>query len=99
MAQALEKLVALCPLCSEEINLGILEWRVSSEWRSILADREKLVLLSQLFHEKRSLEQAAQMISISSEQASRLLNFLSIELCGCRTVTCISCLDDYRSEL
>jgi len=99
MAQTIEKQVALCPLCREEIDLDIPEWRVSTEWRVLLADREKLVTLSQLFHEKRSLEEAARAVSISSQQASRMLNFLGTELCGCRTVTCVSCLDDYRSEL
>lgn len=99
MAQTIEKQVASCPLCREEIDLDIPDWRVSSEWRDLPADREKLVILSQLFHEKRSLEEAARVVSISIEQASRMLNFLGAELCGCRTVTCVSCLDDYRSGL
>jgi hypothetical protein len=99
MAQTLEKPVALCPLCSEEIDLDIPASRFSAAYRDLLADREKLVVLSRLFHEKRSLDGAARMVSISSERAARLLNFLSVELCGCRTVTCVSCLDDYRSEL
>jgi len=99
MAQTIEKQVAVCPLCKEEIDLDTPDWRVSSEWRDLLADRKNLVSLSQLFHEKRSIEEAARVISISTEQASRLLKFLSVELCGCRTVTCVSCLDDYRSEL
>ena len=99
MAQTLEKQVALCPLCSEEIDLDIYSSRVSASYRDLLADREKLIILSRLFHEKRSLDDAARTVSISIELASRMLNFLSVELCGCRTVTCVSCLDDYRSEL
>lgn len=99
MAQTIEKQVALCPLCRDEIDLDIPDWRISSKWRDLLADRENLVVLSQLFHEKRSLEEAARVVSISIEQASRMLNFLGAEICGCRTVTCVSCLDDYRSEL
>jgi hypothetical protein len=99
MAQTIENQVVLCPLCREEIDLDIPDSRVSSEWFDLLADREKLGRLSRLFHEKCSLEDAARIVSISSERASRMLNFLSLELCGCRTVTCVSCLDDYRSEL
>ena len=99
MAQTIEKRVASCPLCRAEIDLDIPDWRVSAEWTDLLADREKLVILSNLFHEKRSLEEAARGVSISLELASRMLNFLGTELCGCRTVTCVSCLDDYRSEL
>ena len=99
MAQTIEKAVALCPICGEEIALDIPDWRVGSKWRDLLADREKLVTLSSLFHEKGSLEEAARVVSISRDEASRMLNFLGAELCGCRTVTCVSCLDDYRSEL
>jgi len=99
MAQTIEKQVALCPLCRAEIDFDIPAWRASSEWRDLIEDREKLVTLSQLFHEKRSLVEAARVVSVSIEQASRMLNFVGAELCGCRTVTCVSCLDDYRSEL
>ncbi len=99
MAQAIEKHVALCPLCREEIDLSIPDWRVSSSFRDLLADREGLVTLSWLFHERHSLDEAARVLSISQERALRMLSFLSVELCGCRTVTCVSCLDDYRSEL
>jgi len=99
MKYGLEQGIVLCPVCSQELNVNIPRWRVPAELRDLLEDTETLVALSQLFHEKRSLEEAARAVSISSERASRVLNFLSVELCGCRAVTCISCLDDYRSEL
>jgi hypothetical protein len=99
MAQSVEKLAAGCPLCGEEISLDVADWSVSSKWRDVLTHRDKLADISIEFRERQSIVEAARRLSISPELAAHLLDFLCTNLCGCRTVTCVSCLDDYRSEL
>jgi hypothetical protein len=37
--------------------------------------------------------------TITPALAETLLQFLCTEICGCRAVTCVSCLDDYRNLL
>lgn len=99
MAQTIEKGTGIWPLCGEEIDLDIADWRVPAKWREALTYRDKWGELANQFRERRSIQEAAGRLSISSEVAVRVLDFLCIELCGCRTVTCVSCLDDYLSEL
>ena len=98
MAQAVENLAA-CPLCGEEIILEVAHWRVSAKWRDVLEHRDRWADVSIAFRECQSIIDAAGKLSMPPELAARLLDFLCTELCGCRTVTCVSCLDDYRSEL
>ena len=86
-------------MCGEEIDLIASEGRIAAKWRDALAHRDKWTELARLFVEHRSIEEAARRLSIAPELALYLLDFLCIELCGCRAVTCVSCLDDYRSEL
>jgi hypothetical protein len=88
-----------CPLCEEEISLDIPPWRVPVKWLRALDCRDKWSSLSAEFRASRSIEDAARGLSLSVDEARFLLNFLCTEVCGCRLVTCISCLDDYRSEL
>ncbi|HEX8089432.1 MAG TPA: hypothetical protein VF762_11295 [Blastocatellia bacterium] len=88
-----------CPLCGEEINLDLPGWRVPAKWRDALAYRDKWGDLSAEFRASRSIEVAARRLLISPDEARFLLDFLCAEICGCRRVTCPSCLDDYRSEL
>ena len=99
MDQTIENTIGVCPLCGEEINLDVADWRVPAKWRHVLAHRDKWRELSTQFRERRSIEEAALSLTIPSDLAVRVLDFLCIELCGCRAVTCVSCLDDYRSEL
>ncbi|HEX8183741.1 MAG TPA: hypothetical protein VF747_03295 [Blastocatellia bacterium] len=92
-------LTALCPLCGEEIGLDLPDRRVPARWRDALAHRDKWGHLSAEFRASRSIEVAARRLSISEDESRFLLNFLCTEICGCRLATCVSCLDDYRSEL
>ncbi|HXG67937.1 MAG TPA: hypothetical protein VNO70_22755 [Blastocatellia bacterium] len=89
----------LCPLCGEGIALDFPDWRVPAGWRDALAHRDKWVAVAAEFRARQSIEEAAQALAINRELAARLLDFLCSEVCGCRAVTCVSCLDDYRSEL
>ena len=99
MAQAVETNLTTCPLCGDEISLDVPDWRVSAEWRDVLAHRDLWAQTSTAFRAYRSIDAAASQLSISPEAATRVLEFLCKELCGCRAATCVSCLDDYRSEL
>ena len=92
-------LTSLCPLCGEEISLDLPDWRVPARWRDALAYRDKWSDVSAEFRASRSIEGAADRLLISADESRFLLNFLCTEICGCRVVTCVSCLDDYRSEL
>jgi hypothetical protein len=97
--QQLAALNCKCPLCEEEISLDIPDRRVPAKWLRALAYRDKWGNLSAEFHASRSIEDAAQRLSLTVDEARFLLDFLCTEVCGCRLVTCVSCLDDYRSEL
>ena len=99
MAQAIETNCTTCPLCGDEISLDVPDWRVSAEWRDVLAYRELWAQMSRAFRAYRSIDEAASQLHIPREAAVRVLEFLCKELCGCRAATCVSCLDDYRSEL
>jgi hypothetical protein len=92
-------LTAKCPLCEDEISLDLPRWRVPVKWLRALAYRDKWSDLSTEFRASRSIEDAARRLSIPFDEARFLLDFLCTEVCGCRLVTCVSCLDDYRSEL
>ncbi|HST19693.1 MAG TPA: hypothetical protein VLR90_01125 [Blastocatellia bacterium] len=99
MAQAIEQTSGSCPLCDEQLNLNLPDWRVAAKWRDALAHRDKWATVSDEFRASGSIEEAAQRLSISADIARLLLEFLCTEVCGCRAVTCVSCLDDYRSAL
>jgi hypothetical protein len=90
---------ALCPLCDTEIDLGVPIHRVSAKWRDAFRQRHQWKAVAQQFRAHQSVEIAAQALSITPALALYLLRFLCTEICGCRTVTCISCLDDYRNLL
>lgn len=99
MAQAADEATARCPLCGEEINLDVAYWKVSPKWRDMLAHRNIWALTSIEFRERQSIADAARRIGVPPELAARVLDFLYADLCGCRAAICVSCLDDYRSEL
>jgi len=99
MAQTIASSTSLCPLCGQEIDLKVQDWRIPSKWRSVIEHRDKWALLALEFREQQSIAEAANRLAIDSKLAAHLLDFLCTELCGCRAVTCVSCLDDYRSEL
>ena len=88
-----------CPLCGEEISLDLPDSRVPAKWRGALAHRDKWATISAEFRASRSIEAAAEKLSMPPDEFRFLLNFLCMEICGCRLVTCVSCLDDYRGEL
>jgi hypothetical protein len=92
-------LTGICPLCEEEISLDLPRWRVPAKWRDALAYRDKWSDLSTEFRASRSVEEAARRLSIPADDVRFVLDFLCTEICGCRLVTCVACLDDYRSEL
>jgi hypothetical protein len=92
-------LTGTCPLCEEEISLDLPRWRVPVKWHDALAYREVWSSLSAEFRATRSIEEAARRLSIPASDVRFVLDFLCTEICGCRLVTCVSCLDDYRSEL
>ena len=89
----------LCPLCDEEINLNVPIHRVSARWRDAFNQQDKWIEVAEQFRTHQSIEVAAQALFITPALAQYLLQFLCTEICGCRTVTCISCLDDYRNVL
>ena len=89
----------LCPLCDEEIDLNVAIHRVSAKWRDAFDQREKWRVVAEQFRAHQSIELAAQSLSIAPALAEYLLRFLCTEICGCRAVTCASCLDDYRNVL
>jgi hypothetical protein len=89
----------LCPLCDEEINLQVPAHRISAKWRDAFNQRDTCIEVAEQFRLYQSIEVAAQRLSISPALAEYLLQFLCREICGCRTVTCSSCLDDYRNVL
>ena len=99
MAQTITSPSTACPLCGEELSLAVRDWQVSAEWRDVLEHRELWAAVSEAFRAQSSIDKAAERLSITREDTTRVLEFLCTELCGCRAVTCVSCLDDYRSEL
>jgi hypothetical protein len=88
-----------CPLCDEEVSLPPAAHRVPAQWREAFRHRQILGELSEQFRARQSIELAARELSISAALGEYLLQFLCREICGCRTVTCVSCLDDYRNLL
>jgi hypothetical protein len=92
-------LSALCPLCGEELALGLPDNKVSARWREALSHRDKWAEISAQFRVHQSVDGAAAALSITPELAHYLLRFLCLEVCGCRAATCVSCLDDYRDVL
>lgn len=88
-----------CPLCDEELDLQVPAHRVPARWREALHQRQLCIAVAGQFRARQSIEAAAQALSITPALAEYLLQFLCTEICGCRTVTCISCLDDYRNLL
>jgi len=92
-------LTGICPLCEEEISLDLPRWRVPAKWHGALAHRDKWSDLSTEFRASHSIEEAARRLSIPADDVRFVLDFLCTEVCGCRLVTCVACLDDYRSEL
>ena len=89
----------LCPLCEEALCLDMPDRRVPAKWRDALAYRDRWGEVSAEFRASRSIEGAALKLSIPPDDVRFLLDFLCTEICGCRLTTCVSCLDDYRSEL
>jgi hypothetical protein len=89
----------ICPLCGEEIALDLPERRVPAKWQGVLAYRDKWSDAAQKFRSLRSLDRAADELSLSPDAARLVLEFLCLEVCGCRASTCVSCLDDYRADL
>jgi hypothetical protein len=90
---------ALCPLCDGELDLDVSIYRVSAKWRDAFLQRDKWIVVAAQFRAHQSIEVAAQSLSITPALALYLLRFLCTEICGCRTVICVSCLDDYRTVL
>jgi hypothetical protein len=99
MAQAIDAQQTSCPLCREPISLDLPDLRASEKWSGALAHRQLWAAVSDEFRETQSIENAAARLSISPETARLILEFLCLKVCGCRAVTCVSCLDDYRSAL
>jgi hypothetical protein len=99
MAQAINTTRGTCPLCGEAVSLELPDSRVPAKWRAALGHRDKWAAVSDEFRETGSIEGAAARLSIPAETARLLLKFLCLEVCGCRAVTCVSCLDDYRGAL
>jgi hypothetical protein len=88
-----------CPLCDEEISLQVPAYRVPARWREAFPHREIWGEVAEQFRARQSIEAAAAALSITTTLAEYLLQFLCTEICGCRRVTCVSCLDDYRNLL
>ncbi|HEX5735456.1 MAG TPA: hypothetical protein VF131_21695 [Blastocatellia bacterium] len=99
MAQAITETTCPCPLCGEELSLGLGDDRVGLKWRGLLAYRDRWRDVSESFTETRSIDRAALKLSLPVDVTKQILEFLCLEICGCRRVTCVSCLDDYLSEL
>jgi hypothetical protein len=90
---------ALCPLCDQELDLTIADDRVAAKWRTVLTHRHLWAEVAEQFRACQSIEVAAEALSITPELSETVLQFLCTEICGCRRVTCVSCLDDYRNLL
>ena len=99
MAQAITETTCPCPLCGGELALDFSDDRVGAKWRGLLAYRDRWREVSDSFTETRSVDLVALKLSLPVDVARQILEFLCLEICGCRRVTCVSCLDDYRSEL
>jgi hypothetical protein len=97
--QTIEESIGICPLCGEEIRLDLFDRKVPAKWRDVIEHRDKWSVVAREFRSRGSIEDAARALLVSPEIARRLLEFLCIEVCGCRAVTCVSCLDDYGSDL
>ncbi len=92
-------LSTLCPLCNETIDLDQPLHRLSPEWREVLLHRNQWAAVAEAFRTLQSIEAAAEALTLAPELVEQILQFLCLEICGCRRVTCPACLDDYRSAL
>jgi hypothetical protein len=90
---------APCPLCGEELDLGLSDDKISARWGEALAHRDRWASVATQFRAHKSIERTAEFLAITPERTEYLLQFLCAEVCGCRRATCVSCLDDYRSVL
>ncbi len=90
---------ARCPLCDEAIDLVAPLGRLSTEWRDVLLHRDRWAEVAEAFRRLQSIEAAAEGLALTPEIVEQILQFLCLEICGCRRVTCPACLDDYRSAL
>lgn len=90
---------AHCPLCFAAIDLDQPLARLSNEWREVLEVRDQWPAVAELFHQLQTFEAVAAALSLTPERVEKILQFLCLEICGCRRVTCPACLDDYRNAL
>ncbi|MEW6128678.1 MAG: hypothetical protein AB1757_16685 [Acidobacteriota bacterium] len=88
-----------CPLCFEAIDVDQPLARLSSEWREVLEVRERWRDVAEGFHKLQTFEAVAEALSLAPELVEKILQFLCLEICGCRRVICPACLDDYRNAL
>ena len=63
MGQTIEKTISICPLCGEEIDLDVPDWRISKKWSEALTHRDKWAIVSEEFRNQRSIEAAAASLS------------------------------------
>ena len=89
----------LCPLCGEELALDLPDWQISTKWRGVLVYRSAWSEAERKFRSLGSIKRAADELSMTLEAMRQVLEFLCLKVCGCRAVTCVSCLDDYRADL
>ena len=88
-----------CPLCNEVIDLDKPRQRISTAWHEVLVHRDLWAKVAESFRRLQSIEAAAAALALTPELTEQILQFLCLEICGCRRVTCPACLDDYRSAL
>jgi hypothetical protein len=88
-----------CPLCDEAIDLDQPLVRISAEWSQVLLLRDRWAEIAEAFRNLESIEAASAALTLTPELTEEVLQFLCLEICGCRRVTCPACLDDYRSAL
>ncbi len=99
MDEATHITTCLCPLCGNELDVQEAGERVSAQSQDVLVWRKDWAAIAAAFTAQRSLSKAALQLAMPEEEMLQVLNFLCLEVCGCRTVTCPPCLDDYRSVL
>lgn len=93
------QVTTVCPLCEAELDINLADWQVAGKWKAALAYRDRWADISSTFRTLYSIDAAANHLSLTEDETRLILEFLCLEVCGCRAVTCVSCLDDYRSEL
>lgn len=99
MDAKVRQVTVACPLCGEELNIDLADWQVAGKWRAALAHRDRWADASSAFRTLHSIEETACHVSLTEDETRLILEFLCLKVCGCRAVTCVSCLDDWRSEL